>query len=63
MSATVKNMIILAWRVEDGDIMYQGQFEYTQDEYNNLDWDAVLDQQMAEYAQWREMFDNMKAQQ
>ena len=63
MSATVKNIIILAWRVEDGDIMYQGQFEYTQDEYNNLDWDAVLDQQMTEYAQWREMFDNMKAQQ
>ena len=63
MSATVKNMVILAWRVEDGDVMYQGQFEYTQDEYSNLDWDAVLDRQMAEYAQWREMFDNMKTQQ
>jgi hypothetical protein len=63
MSVTVKNMVILAWRLEDGDYQYQGQFEYTQEEYANLDWDAVLERQTAEYNTWREMFDNMKAQQ
>jgi hypothetical protein len=63
MTATVKNTVFLAWRIEEGDYAYQGQYEYTQEEYAALDWDQVRERQDEEFAQWRVMFDNMKAQQ
>lgn len=59
----IKNTIILAWRVEDGDYSYQGQYEFSKDAYAAIDWDALLEQQVEEYTQWREMFDQARAQQ
>jgi hypothetical protein len=63
MTAIVKNTVMLAWRIEEGEYAYQGQYEYTQDEYASLNWEEVRERQEEEFAQWRVMFDNMKAQQ
>jgi hypothetical protein len=59
----VKNTIALQWFVEDPVYSYQGRFEYTKEEYEALDWDAVLEQQTQEYNDWRERVAQLEGQQ
>lgn len=63
MSLSIKNKVALMWQVEDDTYSYQGMYEFTKDEYAALDWDALLDRQIAEYSQWREMMSQLEAQQ
>jgi hypothetical protein len=50
----IKNTIALQWIVEDPVYSYQFTFEYTKEEYEALDWDAVREQQTQQYNAWRE---------
>ena len=63
MSLIIKSTIALQWLVEDPVYSYQGTFEYTKEEYEALDWDAVLEQQTQQYKAWREEMTQLEAQQ
>jgi hypothetical protein len=52
MSLNIKNIVVLAWKVEDPVYPYQASYMFTPEEYAALDSTAVLQQQTDEYNTW-----------
>jgi hypothetical protein len=48
----IKNKIVLMWSVEDPVYPYQSNYQYTVEEFNQLNMEELREQQQLEYADW-----------